>query len=282
MREIQALEELRSVLNGWRSEAQSIVLVPTMGNLHDGHLHLVSHAQTLADRVVVSLFVNPLQFSAGEDFDHYPRTLAQDREQLAKLDTDLLFNPTEASLYPLGREQATSVAVPELGDILCGQFRPGHFVGVATVVAKLFNLVRPDVAVFGKKDYQQLLVIRRLVSDLNFPIEIVGVDTVREADGLAISSRNNYLSDKERQQAVVLSQLLFGIKKSVAAGEQNFSKLQEQARLKLSEAGFKPEYIEIRSRRSLAIPDQNDTELVVLAAAYLGRTRLIDNVEISR
>ncbi len=280
MLEIESIAALRSQLHKWRLAEQSLVFVPTMGNLHAGHLHLVEQARREADRVIVSIFVNPLQFGVGEDFEKYPRTLDEDRSALKSLAVDLLYTPGESELYPKGREAATRVLVPGLSEILCGATRPGHFEGVATVVAKLFNLVQPDVAVFGKKDYQQLLVIRRLVSELNFPIKIIGVDTVREEDGLAMSSRNRYLSADERKLAMQLHQVLQQTADKINSGSRNFQALQDAAIEQLNNAGFCTDYFEIRKSDDMGIPASEDRKIVVLAAAQLGSARLIDNVEI--
>ena len=280
MLEIESNSALRKQLREWRLAGQSLAFVPTMGNLHRGHLKLVEEARHLAQRVIVSIFVNPLQFGAGEDFTQYPRTPEEDRHALEQLGVDLLYTPTEAELYSAGRDNTTRVQVPGLSEILCGEFRPGHFEGVATVVAKLFNLVQPDIAVFGKKDYQQLLVIRRLVSELNLPIKIIGVETVREPDGLAMSSRNRYLTKKEREQAVLIHQVLLETADKINGGSRDYPALQEAAINQLNSSGFRTEYVEIRKASDMGIPQPEDRQLVVLAAAQLGSARLIDNVEI--
>ncbi|MBN1379174.1 MAG: pantoate--beta-alanine ligase [Gammaproteobacteria bacterium] len=280
MFETESIFTLRSQLREWRLAQQRLAFVPTMGNLHAGHLRLVEAARGKADKVVVSIFVNPLQFGVGEDFANYPRTLDDDRQSLKAMGVDLLFVPTEVELYPVGQESTTRVQVPDLGDILCGATRPGHFEGVATVVAKLFNLVQPDIALFGKKDYQQLMVIRRMVSELNFPIKIVAMDTVREQDGLAMSSRNRYLTAEQRNQAPLLNQVLRHIADKLRSGSRDFMSLQTAAIEQLNSAGFRADYVEIRRCRDLQLPRPEDRELVVLAAAQLGSARLIDNVEI--
>ncbi|MEJ2462172.1 MAG: pantoate--beta-alanine ligase [Candidatus Thiodiazotropha sp.] len=272
------LDALRAAIGQWRKEGERIAFVPTMGNLHAGHLDLVQEAARQADRVVVSIFVNPLQFGEGEDFDAYPRTLDEDKQKLMELGADLLFAPTVDTLYPSGQEAQTRVEVPALSDILCGASRPGHFVGVATVVCKLFNMVQPDLAVFGEKDYQQLMVIRRMVADLAMPIRIVGKSTVREPDGLAMSSRNGYLSADQRGAAPLLYRTLQSTAEALRGGDRDYTGLETAAREVLQEAGFRPDYYVIRRAGDLAPPGQSEDNLVVLAAAYLGTTRLIDNL----
>ncbi len=265
-----------------RRRGGNVAFVPTMGNLHSGHLALVKAARDLADRVVVSIFVNPLQFGAGEDFDNYPRTLERDAGMLEAEGTDLLFAPPVAAMYPKPQDQQTRVEVPGISTLLCGASRPGHFVGVATVVCKLFNMVQPDVAVFGKKDFQQLMVIRRMVEDLAMPVRVVGAETLRESDGLAMSSRNGYLTAEERALAPVLYRVLSGLKKHLVAGSDDFAGLQSKAARELDENGLRTDYVAIRRASDLAEPGPGERELVVLAAAYLGRARLIDNIDFSR
>ena len=269
---------LRARLQFWRRGNQRIAFVPTMGNLHAGHLRLVARARELAERVVVSCFVNPLQFGPNEDLASYPRTLESDIKALANLGVDLCFVPEGEEVYPRGLAMATRVQVPELGERLCGALRPGHFTGVATVVAKLFNMVQPDTALFGRKDYQQLAIIRCMVEDLNWPIDIEAVDTVREADGLAMSSRNQYLSETERRLAPRLFQTLQDVAGRVRAGERDFASLAAGAMERLTAAGFVPEYVEVVDADRLAPPQAEADPLVVLAAARLGRARLIDNL----
>jgi pantoate--beta-alanine ligase len=278
---VETVAALQSRLAPWRDQADPIALVPTMGNLHAGHLRLVREARQRARRVVVSLFVNPLQFVAGEDFDRYPRTLSEDQRQLQAEGVDLLFAPTPDDLYPQGLSRHTRVHVPQLADILCGAQRPGHFDGVATVVCKLFNLVRPDLALFGEKDYQQLLVIRRMVSDLALPMAIQGVATVREADGLALSSRNGYLDPAQRQRAPVLYRELRRLAERLAEGEEEYPALEGEAAQRLAGDGLPPDYVAIRRADDLQLPQPEDRELVVLAAVRLGATRLIDNIQVS-
>ena len=278
MQEISTTEALREQLSEWRHSGDHIALVPTMGSLHDGHLSLVTLARNHAERVVVSIFVNPTQFGEGEDFEEYPRSLERDKRRLTRLHTDLLFVPDVETMYPFGIDNATSVTVPVLTDELCGSFRPGHFDGVTSVVSRLFSLVQPDVAVFGQKDYQQQLVVRRLVEDLSLPIEIICGPTQREEDGLALSSRNQYLSDEQRAIAPKLFVILTGIGSDLESGKRDYDKLENRAVSELEKLGFDPEYVSIRRAENLSVPDREHDELVILAAARLGSTRLIDNV----
>ena len=266
-------------LHDWRREAGSVAFVPTMGNLHEGHLALVREAAKRADKVVVSIFVNRLQFGQGEDFDRYPRTLEQDAAKLAGEGVAVLFAPSEQELYPHVAQQY-NVEPPHLQNELCGAFRPGHFRGVATVVAKLFNIVEPDYACFGKKDYQQLVILQGMAADLNFRVEIVPVDIGRAADGLALSSRNQYLSEAERKQAPQLYRELQAIARAVENGNRDYAALEQQAAANLKQAGWQVDYVEIRHAGNLQVAHVGDSELVVLAAARLGNTRLIDNIEI--
>jgi pantoate--beta-alanine ligase len=249
-----------------------------MGNLHGGHLALVDLARARSDRLVVSIFVNPLQFGPEEDFAAYPRTVEEDRALLLEADVDALFLPSVEEIYPRGEDQATFVEVPGVSDILCGAFRPGHFRGVATVVAKLFNLVQPHLAVFGAKDYQQLVVIRRMAEDLCFPLDIVACPTGREDDGLAMSSRNRYLTQAERRIAPALHAALAGAVARVEGGDRDYGAICADAVARLTELGFRPEYFEVRDDVTLAPATPDTTGLVVLAAARLGRARLIDNL----
>ncbi len=281
METISQIDPLRVRIAQWRMADQRIALVPTMGNLHTGHLDLVRRAREMARHTVVSIFVNPLQFGPGEDFEAYPRTLDKDREKLQAEGVDLVFAPTAETVYPRGQEQQTQVAVPGISDILCGASRPGHFSGVATVVCKLFNIVQPDMAVFGEKDFQQLLVIRRMTRDLCLPVEIIGAPTVREADGLAMSSRNGYLSAEERQRAPALRQCLLAAEQALMDGVAP-SKVEQDGLLCLERAGFRPDYLSVRRPMDLASAREGDTNLVVLAAAHLSRARLIDNLRVCR
>ncbi len=278
---ISEIAELRAQIALWRLNGDKIALVPTMGNLHEGHLKLVTEAQQRGDRSVATIFVNPMQFGEGEDFDRYPRTLEEDAEKLRRAGVDLLFAPSVEVVYPAGQSAQSQVEVPHISDILCGASRPGHFVGVATMVAKLFNWVQPDIALFGEKDFQQLMVIRRMTRDLCFPIEIINVATDRETDGLARSSRNGYLTDEERQRAPALYAVLKEVAERLQAGESDLAEVELSARNTLREIGFKPDYFTIRRAIDLQPPAAGDRALVILAAAYLGRTRLIDNLTLS-
>ena len=275
---LHSVAELDGALGPERGR-QRIAFVPTMGNLHEGHLTLVRHARELAERVIVSIFVNPLQFGAGEDFDRYPRTLQRDADLLIAEGVDWLFAPSVEVMYPRPQAEQTKVLVPGISDILCGASRPGHFEGVATVVCKLFNLVRPDVALFGQKDYQQLMVIRRMVEDLAMPLQVVGVPTVREADGLAMSSRNGYLTPEERAIAPVLYRTLNDTAEGLRQGKGSEG-LERAAADALNKAGLRTDYFSIRRQADLAAAQAGDAALVILAAAWLGRTRLIDNLEV--
>lgn len=273
------IDELRVRLAEWRRTGEPIAFVPTMGNLHAGHLELIRQARRRAARVVASIFVNPLQFGPREDFSSYPRTLEADRQGLEETGADVLFAPSGEEMYPQGQEGQTRVEVPGLSDILCGASRPGHFIGVATVVCKLFNAVQPNVAVFGEKDFQQLLVIRRMTVDLNLPIEIIGIPTVRHPDGLAMSSRNGYLNPEERTRAPCLYQTLQTAAREVRA-EMAPAEVAASARDQLERNGLRPDYVSIRRATDLAEPSSHDRALVILAAAYLGQTRLIDNLRV--
>ncbi len=280
MRTVNTVSELRDAGRAWRSAGQSVALVPTMGSLHAGHLTLVNEARKKADRVVVSIFVNPIQFGAGEDFDTYPRTEREDQEKLNAAGTDLLFLPAVSEVYT--QDAKTVVSVAGLSEWYCGASRPGHFNGVTTVVCKLFNMVQPDIALFGLKDFQQLTVIRTMVRDLNIPVEIIGVETVREASGLAMSSRNGYLSAEEKIVAAKLYQSLCVARDAVLAGQQSYQEIERRALLFLQESGFQPDYFSVCRASDLKKPGDDDVELVLLAAARLSKTRLIDNVCFSK
>ena len=273
---VHTVTELREQVARWKKAGDRVAFVPTMGNLHAGHLKLIARARSVAARTVASVFVNPLQFGPNEDFERYPRTLPEDRAKLEAAGCDLLFAPDVAEMYPRGREHFTTVSVPGLNAVLDGEFRPGHFDGVATVVSLLFHQVQPDVAVFGEKDWQQLQVIRRMVGDLHMPIEILGHPTARDADGLAMSSRNQYLSSDERRRAPEIHRALVYITEALAAVCRDYVSLQQAAGSRLTSAGFVPQYVEIRAP-DLSDPTPEASEWVVLAAAFLGRTRLIDN-----
>lgn len=276
MRIIHTVKELRE----WRKQVGSVAFVPTMGNLHQGHLALVEQAKQRADEVVVSIFVNRLQFGQGEDFQTYPRTLADDAAKLEALGVAVIFAPDEHELYP-NVKQDFNVEPPHIQNELCGAFRPGHFRGVATVVSKLFNIVQPDVACFGKKDYQQLHVIRAMVADLNMPIEIVPVDTGRGENGLALSSRNGYLTAAERQQAPDLYAVLTTMKRAIEAGTKDYAALEAEAKTTLAEKGWAVDYVEVRDAETLEVAAAGAKHVVILGAARLGNTRLIDNIEVS-
>lgn len=281
MRTYNSNAQLQSALHSFRSRGQRIAFVPTMGNLHEGHLDLVRKARTLCDVVVVSIFVNPLQFGPNEDLDAYPRTLAADKEKLFAEGVQVLFAPSVKEIYPEGMDAQTIVHVPDLGSTLCGNNRPGHFDGVTTVVSKLFNIVQPDMAIFGEKDFQQLSIVRKMTTDLCMPIEIVGVATTRDEDGLAKSSRNGYLTRKQREVAPVLNRVLKECREAVACGFDNFLQLESHARMQLLQAGFEPDYFSIRDARTLQGVTDSTEEIAILAAAKLGQTRLIDNVRLA-
>jgi pantoate--beta-alanine ligase len=274
MQIISAIADLRAALKG----RGRVVFVPTMGNLHAGHISLMEQARTHGDTVVASIFVNRLQFGPNEDFDKYPRTFQADCDKLTAAGVDVLFAPTETDLYPEPQEYV--VEPPAIQNILDGEFRPGHFRGVATVVLKLFNIVQPQAAVFGKKDYQQLMVIRNMTRQLALPITIVGGETVRADDGLALSSRNGYLSATERAEAPRLYRLLNEIRDAIRNGESDTAKLEQNAMADLASAGWKTDYVAVRQQSDLSVPNGVNTPLVVLAASRLGNTRLIDNIEV--
>jgi pantoate--beta-alanine ligase len=278
---VASTADLRARVHSWRGQQDRIAFVPTMGNLHAGHLKLVRHARAIAGHVVVSIFVNPMQFGPGEDYETYPRTLEVDTAALRQADADLLFVPAVDEIYPGEMESTTRVVVPGLGDILCGAFRPGFFTGVATVVTRLLNLVQPDVAVFGEKDYQQLVLVRRMASELCLPVSIEGVATEREPDGLAMSSRNGYLGPGERATAPMLYRTLAEVKAAVEGGAADYDILERMAMDALTRAGFRPDYVSIRRAFDLGAPAASDAALRVLAAAWLGPARLIDNLEIT-
>jgi len=281
MKTCQNIEQLRAQIRQWRTDGERIAFVPTMGNLHEGHLSLVDIAQQKAARVVVSIYVNPLQFSPDEDFASYPRTLQDDLNKLEVMNVDLVFTPDDSMIYPNGERQSTFVEVPQLSHIIEGEFRPGFFRGVATVVLKLFNMVQPDIAVFGEKDFQQLLVIRQMVDDLNLPVEIIGGPTKREADGLAKSSRNNYLSPAERESSRVLAESLQVCRHQIESGD-DLAQAENSCIENLQSHGFIVDYVTLRETTRLEKVSNDDmkgnTAVVILAAAKIGKTRLIDNV----
>jgi len=278
MNTVKSVRELRAAVAQARAEGKQIAFVPTMGNLHAGHAALVEKAAQRADFVVASIFVNPLQFGPSEDLDKYPRTLLADQEKLVEAGCHLLFTPDVEEIYPYGMDGQTRVSVPGVSEGLCGASRPGHFEGVATVVSKLFNMVQPDLAIFGQKDFQQLAVIRTLVRDLNMPIQIIGEPTVRADDGLALSSRNGYLNAEQREAAPVLYRSLQEMATEIRAGERDYAKLIAKAQQQHNAAGFRPDYLEVREANSLRPATAEDRQLVILVAAFIGSTRLIDNL----
>jgi pantoate--beta-alanine ligase len=279
MLEANTISNLRRTLRAWRQEGERIHFVPTMGNLHAGHLRLVDEARKSKAKVVVSIFVNPTQFGPGEDFEAYPRTELEDRAKLTKAGADLLFLPPIPEIY--SPEAKTLISVKELSSLHCGAFRPGHFDGVATIVCKLFNLVQPDEAFFGQKDYQQLTIIKTMVRDLNIPVTINAVETVRETSGLAMSSRNNYLTRQEQANASMLYKTLCRAREAVETGLETYKQIEDNAMAELKKFGFQPEYFHICRADDLLKASKQDTILVILAAAKLGKTRLIDNVAVN-
>ncbi len=268
-------------VRAWHREGLRVAFVPTMGNLHAGHVSLIEAARRHGDRFVASIFVNPMQFGPNEDFAHYPRTPGQDERMLEKAGCDLMFTPDVAEIYPLGANRATRVEVPELSRVLDGAFRPGHFEGVATIVTALFHIVQPDVAVFGEKDFQQLTIIRRMVADLCFPVQIVGAPTLRDADGLAMSSRNQYLTPAERRTAPIIYRTLEEAARRLRGGDKDFAAIESSGANALEGAGLKPDYFAVRQSQDLAAPQPEASKLVVLTAARLGKARLIDNVQVT-
>lgn len=280
MQTFHHIHSLREVLASARSAGKTIGFVPTMGNLHNAHLALVKQAQSLCDIVVVSIFVNRLQFGLNEDWDRYPRTLAEDGSKLASVKCDYLFCPDEIEMYPNGMDSQARVIVPSMADVLCGKSRPGHFEGVTTVVTKLFNIVQPDIAVFGLKDFQQLAIIRRMVEDLCMPVKIVPGAIVREEGGLAMSSRNGFISADERPKANQLYKTLCWVADCIKNGERDYLMLEAAAKAQLQEAGFKPDYVSIAHSGSLQPAAIDDANLTILGAMYTQAARLIDNVSL--
>lgn len=275
------IKALREELNRLRRQGKSIAFVPTMGNLHDGHLALVKQARAEADIVVVSIFVNPLQFGLNEDWDKYPRTFDADSQKLKTEQCDYLFFPEDREMYPNGMAEQARVIVPSMGDRLCGASRPGHFEGVTTVVTKLFNIVQPDVAVFGLKDFQQISIIQRMVEDLCMPVTVLGGEVVREGDGLAMSSRNSFITDHERPKANTLHQTLIWAKTEISEGRRDYKELESEAKNRIEQAGFRPDYFEVCESHSLEPAGVDDIEITVLGAMYTQAARLIDNVSVS-
>ncbi|WP_448553626.1 pantoate--beta-alanine ligase [Thalassotalea montiporae] len=280
MQVVSDIQSLRTQIKAWQKQGLTIGFVPTMGNLHQGHLALVKAAKQRADKVVASIFVNPMQFGAGEDIDNYPRTMEADQEKLTAEGTDLLFTPTPDIVYPKGLDKQSYVEVLQVSDGYCGESRPGHFRGVATVVCKLFNLVQPDIACFGLKDYQQVQVIQTMVEDLNMPIDIVPVPTKREDSGLAMSSRNGYLTAEEKANAPALYQNMQWLAEQIQNND-DFIGLAKQAEAKINAAGMQVDYLNIVHARTLQPASEDDNELVILAAAYCGKARLIDNLQVT-
>ena len=281
MYQASSVTELHQYVQHWKEHGQSIAFIPTMGNLHAGHMSLIEKGQSLCDRSLCSIFVNPMQFGANEDFNHYPRTLNSDLEQLEAAGCDLVYLPTASELYPAGLDKITQVQVTDLTDGYEGAHRPGHFTGVATVVLKLFNIVKPDVSVFGKKDYQQYRVISKMVSDLNLDVQIIGQETTREASGLATSSRNQYLDTEQTDKAAMIYALLSDIARQISEGRRDYPGLQQRALQSLDQAGFKTDYFTICNAETLLPASSEDRDLVILVTAGLGATRLLDNIEVS-
>ena len=279
MQLITKILDLRETRRTWQHSAKLIAFVPTMGNLHQGHLNLVREAKKQADIVVVSIFVNPMQFGPDEDLEAYPRTLQSDSRLLESLGVDVLFMPDASDIYARGLEQQTFVEVPGLSYMICGASRPGHFRGVATIVCKLFNMVQPNLAFFGEKDFQQLQVIKAMVTDLSMNLKVFGVATTREDDGLAMSSRNQYLRGAHRKLAPTLYEKMQQLVGEIQTGRRDFIKLTQEYKLELSKLGFNPDHLEIRNIENLLQPGHEDQDLVLLAAAFLGKTRLIDNLQ---
>lgn len=279
MQTVSDIQALREQISQWRQQGLKIGFVPTMGNLHAGHISLIAEAKKRADKVVASIFVNPMQFGVNEDIDSYPRTLADDQQKLMAEGTDLLFTPTPDMIYPKGLDKQTFVEVPQVSEGYCGESRPGHFRGVATIVCKLFNLVQPDLACFGLKDYQQVQVIQTMVEDLSMPVEIVPVETIREASGLALSSRNGYLTEQELEIAPVLNQNIRWLAEQIQTST-DFIGLAKRAADAINAQGLKTDYIHICHAKTLQPASEDDHELVILAAAHCGKARLIDNMQV--
>jgi pantoate--beta-alanine ligase len=271
---------LREALAKARADGKTVGFVPTMGNLHDAHIELVKLAQQHCDLVVVSIFVNRLQFGLNEDWDKYPRTMERDMARLREAECDFLFHPDENEIYPNGMDQQTRVVCPAMTDVLCGASRPGHFEGVTTVVSKLFNIVQPDKAVFGIKDFQQLAVIRRMAEDLCIPVEIIAAPVHRESDGLALSSRNGYITADERPKVAVLNQLLNWVKDEIVGGRRDFADLEKEARQRIEDTGFRVDYFSICYSKDLQPAADDDKQITILGAMYTSAARLIDNVSL--
>lgn len=279
---VTTVAAVREHVRRWRSEGRRVAFVPTMGNLHAGHVSLIEAARRHGDRFVASIFVNPMQFGPNEDYAQYPRTPTKDADMLHEAGCNLMFMPDVAEIYPNGSERATRVDVPSLSRVLDGEFRPGHFEGVSTIVATLFHIVEPDVAIFGEKDFQQLTIIRRMVADLCIAVEIVGAPTVRDSDGLAMSSRNQYLTPAEREVAPRIYQTLQAAANRLQAGDTEFSSIERTGVEALAKAGMKPDYFSVRRAQDLGAPAPDTKHLVVLTAARLGKARLIDNIQVRK
>jgi len=280
MYQANSVSELRQYVQHWKDHGQSIAFIPTMGNLHQGHLSLIEKGQSLCDRTICSIFVNPMQFGPNEDFNHYPRTLDQDIELLESIGCDLVYMPTASELYPQGLENISQIIVTDLTETYEGAHRPGHFTGVATIVAKLFNIVKPDVSVFGKKDFQQYCVIRKMTQDLNLDVEVIGQETSREPSGLATSSRNQYLNEEQKSRAALIYQTLQDASERIIKGEKDFALIEKQAIAGLKQAGFNTDYFNICNADTLKPATTADRKLVILVTTRLGDTRLLDNIEI--
>ena len=281
MYQASSVKELNQYIQHWKDHKQSIAFIPTMGNLHDGHLSLIEKGQSLCDRSICSIFVNPMQFGANEDFNHYPRTLENDIQQLEAIGCDLVYMPTASELYPEGLDKISQVEVTGISEPYEGTHRPGHFTGVATIVLKLFNIVKPDVSVFGKKDFQQYRVISKMVSDFNLDLQIIGAETRRETSGLATSSRNQYLDDSELAKAGLIYQLLQQAGQQIHDGGRDYAEIENNALAQLKQAGFVTDYFSICSADNLHAATTDDRDLVILVTAALGQTRLLDNLELS-
>jgi pantoate--beta-alanine ligase len=279
MTTVTTIAEVRAHVARWHEAHERVVFVPTMGNLHAGHMSLLAAARKHGKRFVASIFVNPMQFGPNEDFAHYPRTPTQDAKMLNEAGCDLMFSPDVGEIYPNGANNATRIEVPGISNILCGEFRPGHFEGVATIVAKLFHIVDPDVAIFGEKDFQQLTVIRRMVADLCLRVEVVGAPTVRESDGLAMSSRNQYLDEQQRRLAPSIYRQLQQAVEALKSGVRDFARIEGTGRAALDGAGFRTDYFSVRDARTLAPASPDTRHFVVLTAVRLGKARLIDNLQ---
>jgi len=280
MNQVYSVSELRQYIQHWKDHQQSIAFIPTMGNLHQGHLSLIEKGQSLCDRSICSIFVNPMQFGPNEDFNHYPRTLDQDIELLESVACDLVYMPTASELYPQGLGKISQVIVTDLTETFEGAHRPGHFTGVATIVAKLFNIVKPDISVFGKKDYQQYCVIKKMTQDLNLDVEIIGQETTREPSGLATSTRNQYLNEEQKSKAALIYRTLQDASEKIIGGERNFALVEKQATDSLNQAGFATDYFNVCNAETLKPATPGDKKLVILVTTRLGDTRLLDNIEI--